>query len=451
MPPTNGAHPPFTAPTIDGRPPRVLIAGINYPPEEIGIAPYTAGLAEHLTATGYEVSVLTGMPYYPQWRVENGYRHRVRARETIDGIDVRRYRTYVPKRQSAGRRMLFEAGFFANCVLTARLPRPDAIIGIVPNLGGAGIAALLSKRFHVPYGLIFQDLVGAAAAQSGISGGSKVAGATRSIEGWCARGAAYVGVVSEGFVDYLVDSGVNPDRIVHLRNWSHIQPPDRDRDEVRRELGWKPDQIVILHAGAMGLKQGLENVMEAARRAVSVAPKLRFVLMGDGNQRHVLEDNAAELSNTRLLPLQPEADFSNVLAAADLLLVNQRSSVTDMALPSKLTSYFVAGRPIVAAVSPESCTALEVLRSRAGVVVPADQPDMLVDTLAELAANHAKYDQLAAAGPRYATRHLSAEVSLANAETLIAHMLNGHADPSHGVGIEAPPGGGRWPPGRRGF
>jgi colanic acid biosynthesis glycosyl transferase WcaI len=120
------------------------------------------------------------------------------------------------------------------------------------------------------------------------------------------------------------------------------------------------------------------------------------------------------------------------------LLVNQRSTVTDMALPSKLTSYFVAGRPIVAAVSPQSCTAREVLRSRAGVVVPADQPDMLLDTLAELAASPDRCDSLAAAGPSYAATHLGAAESMEKVETIITFMLNGHAEPATAVGERGP-------------
>ena len=51
---------------------RVLIVGINYSPELTGIGPYTAGLAEHLAARGDEVTVITGLPHYPDWRIAAG-------------------------------------------------------------------------------------------------------------------------------------------------------------------------------------------------------------------------------------------------------------------------------------------------------------------------------------------------------------------------------------------
>lgn len=141
----------------------VLICGINYWPEETGIAPYTTGLAEHLTASGMRVTVITGMPHYPRWRVADGYRGRRRMQESIRGVDVRRYAHYVPHRQSAARRALFEGTFFAHALPAASLvgiPRPDVVLGIVPNLGTGLLAAAAAKRFGVPYGLLFQDLMG---------------------------------------------------------------------------------------------------------------------------------------------------------------------------------------------------------------------------------------------------------------------------------------------------
>jgi glycosyltransferase involved in cell wall biosynthesis len=143
--------------------------------------------------------------------------------------------------------------------------------------------------------------------------------------------------------------------------------------------------------------------------------------MGDGNQRPLLVKLAQRyrLQNLRLLPIQPAELLSSVLAAADVLLINQRPSVTNMSLPGKLTSYFASGRPVVAAVASESETAREMLDTETGVVVPPDQPGLLLDAVQELLADPARQDRFGAAGRRYAHTALSAEQALAELEALV--------------------------------
>jgi glycosyltransferase involved in cell wall biosynthesis len=421
---------------------RLLIVGLNYWPEETGNAPYTTGLAEHMAACGAAVTVIAGMPYYPRWRVAEGYRGRWRMREYRCGVDLRRFRQYLPGSQSALRRALFELTFLAHAATARGLDRPDLVLGIVPSLSDGVLAAGLARRFGVPYGLLIQDLVGQSAAQSGIAGGDRVARTTGAIEGRAARGAAGIAVVSDGFRPYLLAAGVDAARIAFVPNWSHVTPSRRDRKETRAELGWGDDDHVVLHAGNMGLKQGLENVIAAAWLAVGSAPRHRFVLMGDGNQRCRLQVLAAGLPNLEFLAPQPADRFIDVLAAADTLLVNERGSVVDMSLPSKLTSYFVAGCPVVAAVSPDGATAREVTRSGAGLTVSGGDPAALVAALDRLASDRALGAQMGTAGAAYAATYLTPERSLARAESFLFTMTAGAVDqavltdrgPDHAVG-----------------
>lgn len=401
---------------------RVLIIGNFYAPEETGIAPYTTGLAEHLVTQGHDVAVVTGLPSYPQWRVYPEYRSvRLGTRERRGGVDVRRVRGYVPRRQSALRRGLYEASFLLRGLTAVTGPRPDVVVGVVPALGGGMLARIAADRFGCPYALVFQDLTGPAASQSGVFGGGRAAGPISTAEGWAARGAAAVGVIAEGFRPYLESLGVEPGRIHRVRNWMHLDEPKLDRATVRSRLDLAQDAVVCLHAGNMGYKQGLANVVECARLAADADPRLLFLLMGDGNQRPHLVDLAQRhrLRNLRFLPIQPTELFSSVLASADLLLVNQRASVTNMSLPGKLTSYFAAGRPVVAAVAPDSETAWELRDSGTGVLVPPDHPGLLLEAVRKLAADPDHQDRLGAAGRRYAHTTLSAQHALDGLQALI--------------------------------
>ena len=132
---------------------------------------------------------------------------------------------------------------------------------------------------------------------------------------------------------------------------------------MRRRLGWPEDVTVVLHAGNMGAKQGLANVLRASRLADQTNEPLLFVLMGDGNQRAELEAMGGNRCLQIIDPL-PSDLFPQALQAADILLVNERGGVTEMAVPSKLTSYFATGRPVIAATDPGSITAEEIERLR---------------------------------------------------------------------------------------
>jgi glycosyltransferase involved in cell wall biosynthesis len=297
------------------------------------------------------------------------------------------------------------------------------VLGVVPSLSGGLVARLAAARFRVPYGLVFQDLIGPAAVQSGM-GDARAARAVRAAEGWAARGAAAVGVIAEGFRGYLESLGVRPQRIVRVRNWTHVQQASAGPAETRERLGLPWEATICLHAGNMGYKQGLANLVECARLAAGRHPELSFVLMGDGNQREPLERLAARyhLANLRFLPVQPAEVFPDVLAAADVLLVNQRATVTDMSLPGKLTSYFVSGRPVVAAVSPDSETAVELRASGAGVLVPPDDPVRLLRALLALADDPSERKRLGANGLAYAEANLGPGPALAGLEALVGQV-----------------------------
>ncbi|MET7370373.1 glycosyltransferase [Streptomyces sp. NPDC005566] len=398
---------------------RLLVVSTNYAPELTGIGPYATQLAEHWAASGARTDVLTGMPHYPAWRVDEQYRGRWRGQESREGVTVHRRRHYVPPRQSALRRAWFEASVLVHGTLAPPPGRPDAVISQMPSLAGGVIGARIARRHGVPHIPVVQDLMGAAAAQSGIRGGGRAAAVAGAAERYALRDAAVVGVIHESFVPGVSALGVDPARIRVVPNWTHVERPSADRAATRARLGWREGTQVLLHSGNMGLKQGLDVLIELAR----LAPDIRVVLMGDGNQREALRDRAGGLPNIDFLPPAGADDFTEVLAAADVLAVTQRASVLDMSVPSKLTSYFVSGRPVVASVADEGGTADEVRRSGAGVLVAPEDPAALLDAVRKLAGDPEAADALGAHGPEYVAQHLSREAGLARFDALLTEVL----------------------------
>ena len=399
---------------------RILIVSSYYHPETAGNAPYVTGVAEHLAGLGHEVTVLTGFAHYPGWR--SSARGRLGAHERRNGVEIRRRWHYVPRRQSAATRAAYEAtlGAFGATGLPFRVP--DVVLGINPTLAAITLARTASVAYRRPYGLIYQDLQGLAAAQSGISGGARIARVVEYAEVSLARTAAAVGVVAEGFRPYLIENGVDPERIHRLRNWSQSPIPSQTWEEARARLGWGADEFVCLHAGNMGHKQGLENVLRAAAEIHD--PGVRIVLAGEGNERAKLQEIARslELANVSFVPPQPSGLYEAMLAAADVLIVNQRASVGDMSLASKLTSYFMVSRPIVAAVAADSETGRELVIAGAGVLASPEDPPALAERLLWVRDHPEDAAALGASGRQYAEKHLAASSVLSEYEVFLEEV-----------------------------
>ncbi|MGC9536755.1 glycosyltransferase [Streptomyces sp. UG1] len=399
------------------------MVSVNYAPEHAGIAPYSTQTAEHLAACGAEVAVLAGMPHYPAWRVHDDYRGRWRTVETRAGVRIHRRRHFVPSHQTALLRALYEVSFFAHGSLAPPAGRPDLVISQMPALAGGLIGSRIACRHGAPHVVMVQDLMGAAAAQSGIRGGGHVASCVAGVEAKVLRGAALIGVVHESFVDHVTAMGVPGPRVRVVPNWTHVAPPTGDRRAVRARLGWREEEFVVLHSGNMGLKQGLEVLVDTARIAARATPRMRVVLMGDGSRRAHLQRLAAVLPNVDLLSPVAGSDFPDVLAAADVLVVTQRASVVDMSLPSKLTSYFASGRPVVASVAAQGGTAQEVRRSGAGLVVRPEDPEALHNAVEELIRDPERSTALGARGPAYVRQRLSPQAGLARITAVVSEAL----------------------------
>jgi colanic acid biosynthesis glycosyl transferase WcaI len=404
---------------------RVVILAINYAPEPTGIAPYTTGIATGLAKRGHELVVLTGHPHYPYWKPTAGS-SRFRSEEQIDGVRVRRLKHRVPQRLSWIGRAVMELTFGLQ-LLTTGWARPEVVICVTPPLLAAAMSAVRARlTWRRPaIGILVQDLYSRGVTETGAASGLS-ARAVRVVESLAMRLCDGVAVIHAGFTRDLTEHlSVDMRRIREIRNWTHVSPPDPSASAAFRDArGWGADEVVILHAGNMGYKQGLENVVAAAALAARTNCRARFVLLGDGNQRANLEDIAAGVPALEFLAPVNEEEFPAALGAADVLLVNERRGVAQMSVPSKLTSYFNSGKPILAAADATGFTAGELAASGAGVCVPADRPDLLLSEAIRLGTDRELARQLGEAGRRYSDELLSQEAALDRYEQWIIDLAN---------------------------
>jgi glycosyltransferase involved in cell wall biosynthesis len=283
----------------------------------------------------------------------------------------------------------------------ALLGRVDAAIGVVPSLSGgvaARVAGMLRRR---PVGLLVQDLMSAAAAQGGVPGSSgRVAGAVGAVERRIVRGAR-VATVARGFQAPLEAMGAAA--VTYLPNFTTMPPGDnRPVAETRERLGIPHGAFVVGYSGNLGYKQDFETVIAAAR-LLHHDPSCLFLFVGEGSQRALIDASiqSGDIHGLRL-PLQPSDQAFDLLRACDLLLAPQRATDLDMSVPSKLTAYLAAGRPVLAAASAHSETADQVRRSGGGSVIDPGDPVLLARTIQELRAEPSRLEVMGATGRRHA-------------------------------------------------
>lgn len=336
-----------------------------------------------------------------------------RRSETIGGVAVTRLSHYVPPQPSGVRRLISELSFGAR-LLMEPWGSPDVVLLVSPALFSSAVAALRLRlrRRRPTHAVWVQDLYSLGVVETG-QGGGAVARIMRAVESSTLRGAHGVAVIHDRFRDYVVDElAVHHPRVQVIRNWSHVQPAGAvDRAAVRARFGWG-DETVVLHAGNMGAKQGLENVVEAARVVDLDGAPVRFVLLGDGNQRTAVEAAARGIRSVQFIDPLPDGEFEQVLASADVLLVNERPGNAEAAVPSKLTSYFSTGLPVIAATDAGSVTSAEMRTSGGGVRVDAGRPRDLVDAVLAMRADPSGRAEYGAAGRRFRESTLGADAAI---------------------------------------
>jgi glycosyltransferase involved in cell wall biosynthesis len=392
---------------------RILMVTHSYAPDLVGIAPYATETAEWLVEQGASVNVLTMPPYYPSWRVPAGTK-RGYSKETLEGVTVYRIPTYVPAKPTLIRRLAFEGSWLAGAMplaLSRVVRSADVVIGVHPGLFASRYAAAIAGDRPLIH--IVQDLVGQAADESGMKNAGRASRLLRRIEGRALRSAHAITVPTAGFIEPLAALGVDTSRVTVVPNWS------RTGHATAAEPAPEGEVFRVIHAGNIGVKQGLELLEPSIRRAYESDPEVRFVFVGAGSAVEALHDAVGGLPNVDIHPHLPEGEFQRVLRTANAFLVHERPSVKTMSLPSKLTTYFAAGRPVLAVTSADSLTAAEIERSGGGIQVEPGSSDALISAIRTLRDRPTYAAELAISGMAYSKQSLERDRSLSAISDLV--------------------------------
>lgn len=406
---------------------RLVLVSMNFAPEITGVGKYSGEMAERLVDLGHDVTVVCAPPYYPYWRVEDGYAAtRYRIERPRPGLTIHRCPVWVPRRATGINRLLHLASFAASSLpVLLRLARaePAVVMAVAPALPAAFGAWLAARLGGARAWLHVQDFEVDAAFGLGLLGGGLIRRAMQAIERGLLRRFDRVSTISERMLSRVAAKGVAASRTELVPNWvdlAAIRPGDRS-PALRASLGIAADAVVCLYAGTMNRKHGLRVLIDAAVR-LRERDDIVVVLCGDGEQRAELATAAQGLANVRVIDLRPADELNALLNMADLHLLPQLQGAADLVMPSKLTGMLASGRPVLAAVPPES--EIAALLDGCGVTVEPESAAGFAAAIVALAGDAARRAALGRGARARAERTLGADAVIAHLDRRLHELCD---------------------------
>ena len=369
---------------------KILIYGINYSPEVVGIGKYTGEMGAWLAQNGHQVRVISALPYYPEWRVFGKFSKWIYSADTISNLTIWRCPLFVPAQPRTLLRIVHLTSFVLSSMPVLMFQiiwRPNIVLLVEPTLFCAPGALLLAKLTRARSILHIQDfeidaLFSLGLVPDGLCS-SMLKKITFFIESLILRNFDIVSTISVAMMQLARLKGVEPDKLRFLPNWSEIarfQTVEPSQEFLRR-LGVQQNKKIILYSGNMGQKQGLENVILAAQQ-LEDQKDLLFLLVGDGVSRSGLIKTATDLKLTNVIfsPLQSYEDLPLLLGSATVHLVMQRRGAADLVLPSKLTNILaIGGNAVITAETSTTLGQLPVHHPGIALVVEPESVSALVN------------------------------------------------------------------------
>jgi len=381
---------------------RILLLNLYFPPDSSATAKMMQTVVDALSIA-HGVTVLCGRPSYDptERRPWRPYQTEIAGRARIIRVGSTAFPRFEMKK-----RVLNYLSYVALAIPRGLLVPCDAIVAMTdpPFQGIVGAVVAMLKR--KPYVYNIRDMYPDMAVGGSLVRPGRLATIWEKLHRWALRRATRVIVLGEDMRARIIGKGVEPARVLIVRDGTEILPPHTplpapDSEVVRAIRG--SFSFVLVHAGNLGFYGAWNSLLTAARLLVPEGVGLVFV--GDGAQRSEIEAAAAGSGNIRFLEFFPASKIPSVLAAADAHVITVKRGLEGVVVPSKMYGILAAGKPIVA-VAPEATDAVSLgIRRGFAVAADPDRAEEVVSAVRALVSNPNKLKTMGeaarAAAPDY--------------------------------------------------
>jgi len=395
---------------------KILIYGLHFKPDLIGIGKYSGEMTDWLFNRGHEIRVVTAPSYYPEWKLEKQLWW---YKKEDNPYLTWRCPIYVPSQPKGLTRLLHLLSFAISSIpLLFRnlFWKPDYIISIEPPFFSTPFALLYSKLTKSKSILHVQDLEIDAAYSLNILKKGIFYRIIQKVEKFILNKFDIISTISQMMKNKIVQKGIDRDKIYILPNWADTENihPDVNNEYLRKQFSIKPEQKVILYSGNIGEKQNLKSVINVAEKMQTGNKNCIFLMVGDGAAKKRLTDDVKKrnITNISFLPLQPIKDFAALLTMADIHLITQDKNISDYVLPSKLTNILSAGGVSIISAKPKTELSQLVKNHGIGYLINPDSESELYDAINHLLANKSQHSNIGLYTTKYTKKYLSKDKNI---------------------------------------
>ncbi len=352
----------------------ILVICQYYYPEPFRIT----DICESLVKRGHKVTVVTGVPNYPEGEIYSGYENNAHSSEVINGVEVHRC-PIIPRKKGVFYRFLnyfsypYKASAFLNNHKLFSYTDYDVIfVNQLSPVMMAEPAIKLKKKHNIPIVLYCLDIWPESLIAGGIKRNSIVYNLFFYISKKIYRSVDKILITSKSFREYLINQfDISTKDIVYLPQYA---------ESIFSYLPFKEtdDTVDLLFAGNIGDIQSVETIILAAKQLKD--KKIIFHIVGNGSDLERLRKLAEGLNNVIFYGRRPVEDMPEFYDLADAVLVTLKSDpFLSLTLPGKVQSYMAAGKPIIGAIDGETNNV--ILEANCGFCGPAENVEELVKNI----------------------------------------------------------------------
>ncbi len=407
---------------------RCLIVSCVFPPEPVVSSQTSAQIAKELVSRGHHAMVITSFPSRPAGKPYPGYSRKLLKREVSPaGFELIRCFSFFSAQSRMVSRFLENISFgITGGWVAVILRRPDIIYANTWPIFATGILFIVAQMRRIPIVINVQDIYpDSLVSQQRIRANGWLARWMRWVDRAIVRRCREVIVISEYFATiYSSDRGVSPERLHVVPNWMDKQlgvSDDGHGHQFRTIKKIPLNAFLVIYGGNIGIAAGVETIIESFRTLREI-DNLYLVIAGEGGSLKACQLLASEIGCSRIIfhTPWPKDETEALLNAADLLILPTKHNQSLVSVPSKLISYMLAARPVIAMASVQSDLGQTINSSGCGWLVEPDDPKMLANKIKKvMSIDPAELKRRGKAGREFALANFTREVCLPKVISII--------------------------------